>query len=89
MLTGFGAAINTARVQVGDAVAVVGCGGVGLNCVQGAALAGALPLVAIDVTDHKLERARAFGATDAIDAARRGPHRKGAARSPRGAASTW
>ena len=69
VLTGFGAAINTAKVQVGDAVAVVGCGGVGLNCVQGAALAGALPLVAIDVADDKLEQARAFGATDAIDAA--------------------
>ena len=68
VLTGFGAAVNTAKVQVGDAVAVVGCGGVGLNCIQGAALAGALPLVAIDVTDYKLEQARAFGATDAIDA---------------------
>ena len=68
VLTGFGAAINTAKVQVGDAVAVVGCGGAGLNCVQGAALAGAQPLVAIDVSDDKLERARAFGATDTIDA---------------------
>ena len=48
VMTGFGAAINTAQVQVGDAVAVVGCGGVGLNCVQGAALAGALPLLARD-----------------------------------------
>ena len=66
---GFGAAINTANVRVGDAVAVIGCGGVGLNCVQGAALAGALPLVAIDVSDDKLEQARAFGATDTIDAA--------------------
>ena len=54
VMTGFGAAINTAKVQVGDSVAVIGCGGVGLNCVQGAALAGALPLVAIDVTDDKL-----------------------------------
>lgn len=69
VLTGFGAAINTAKVQVGDAVAVVGCGGVGLNCVQGAALAGALPLVAIDLTHDKLEQARAFGATDTISAA--------------------
>ena len=68
VMTGFGAAINTAKVQVGDAVAVVGCGGVGLNCVQGAALAGALPLVAMDVSADKLEQARAFGATDAIDA---------------------
>ena len=68
VMTGFGAAINTAKVQVGDSVAVVGCGGVGLNCVQGAALAGALPLVAIDVTDDKLAQARAFGATDTINA---------------------
>ena len=68
VMTGFGAAINTAKVQVGDSVAVVGCGGVGLNCVQGAALAGALPLVAIDVTADKLEQARAFGATETIDA---------------------
>ncbi len=70
VLTGFGAAVNTAKVRVGDAVAVVGCGGVGLNCVQGAALAGALPLVAMDVSDDKLAQARAFGATDAIAATR-------------------
>ena len=69
VMTGFGAAINTANVQVGDSVAVVGCGGVGLNCVQGAALAGALPLVAIDVTDDKLVQARAFGATETVNAA--------------------
>ena len=69
-MTGFGAAINTANVRAGDSVAVIGCGGVGLNCVQGAALAGALPLVAIDVSEDKLRQARAFGATDAIDAAR-------------------
>ena len=68
-MTGFGAAINTAKVRVGDSVAVVGCGGVGLNCVQGAALAGALPLVAIDMTDDKLVQARAFGATETINAA--------------------
>ena len=69
VMTGFGAAINTGKVQVGDSVAVIGCGGVGLNCVQGAALAGALPLVAIDVTDDKLEQARAFGATETVNAA--------------------
>ena len=71
VMTGFGAAFNTARVQAGDAVAVIGCGGVGLNCIQGAALAGALPLVGIDVTDDKLARARAFGATHAVNAANR------------------
>ena len=68
VVTGFGAAINTAKVQVGDSVAVIGCGGVGLNCVQGAALAGALPVVAVDVAADKLEQARAFGATETIDA---------------------
>ena len=72
VMTGFGAAINTAKVQVGDSVAVIGCGGVGLNCVQGAALAGALPLVAIDVTDDKLAQARAFGATETVNAANGG-----------------
>ena len=72
VMTGFGAAINTAKVQAGDAVAVIGCGGVGLNCVQGAALAGALPLVAIDVTDDKLAQARAFGATQTVNAANGG-----------------
>ena len=70
VMTGFGAAINTAKIQVGDAVAIIGCGGVGLNCVQGAAIAGALPLVAIDMTDDKLEQARAFGATEVVDATR-------------------
>ena len=70
VMTGFGAAINTAKVQVGDSVAVIGCGGVGLNCVQGAALAGAFPLVAIDMAGDKLEQARAFGATETIDAAK-------------------
>ena len=68
VLTGFGAAVNTAKVQVGDAVAVIGCGGVGLNCVQGAAFAGALPLAALDVSGDKLKQARAFGATETINA---------------------
>ena len=68
VITGFGAAVNTAGVQVGDSVAVIGCGGVGLNCIQGAALAGAFPLAALDVSEEKLEQARAFGATDTIDA---------------------
>ena len=69
VMTGFGAAINTANVRAGDSVAVIGCGGVGLNCVQGAALAGAMPLVAIDVSGDKLAQARTLGATEAIGAA--------------------
>ncbi len=66
--TGLGAALNTAQVEPGSTVAVVGCGGVGLNCIQGAALAGALRIIAIDTVETKLALARDFGATDVIDA---------------------
>ena len=67
VLTGVGAVVNTARVRPGESVVVIGTGGVGLNCVQGAALSGARPIVAIDLSDAKLAAARAFGATHAID----------------------
>lgn len=67
--TGGGAAINTAGVRVADTVAVVGCGGVGLNTVQGARVAGAREIIAIDVSDEKLDLARRFGATATINAA--------------------
>ena len=66
--TGLGAALNTARVEPGSTVAVIGCGGVGLNCIQGSALAGALRIIAIDAVETKLGMAREFGATDVIDA---------------------
>lgn len=69
VLTGVGAVCNTARVEPGDTVAVVGCGGVGLNVVQGARLAGAGRIVAVDTNPAKLELAAAFGATDGVDAA--------------------
>jgi S-(hydroxymethyl)glutathione dehydrogenase / alcohol dehydrogenase len=69
VLTGVGAVFNTARVEPGSTVAVVGCGGVGLNCVQGAALAGASRIIAVDRVASKLELARVFGATDTVDAA--------------------
>jgi Zn-dependent alcohol dehydrogenase len=68
VMTGVGAAINTARVQPGEVVAVFGCGGVGLNVIQGAALAGAARIIAVDLVPSKLEMARAFGATDAVNA---------------------
>ena len=68
VLTGFGAVHNTARVTAGSRVAVYGCGGVGLNIVQGARLASAGRIIAIDVSDDKLELARRLGATDAVDA---------------------
>lgn len=71
--TGVGAVINTARVRPGCSVAVFGCGGVGLNCIQGAALAGADPVIAIDVLDDKLERARLFGATHTVNSSREDP----------------
>jgi S-(hydroxymethyl)glutathione dehydrogenase/alcohol dehydrogenase len=66
--TGLGAVFATAKVPPGATVAVIGCGGVGLNCVQGAAIAGAGRVVAVDTLPWKLELARAFGATDTVDA---------------------
>ena len=66
--TGLGAVLNTARVEPGSTVAVVGCGGIGIHCVQAAALAGALRIIAVDTTEDKLSLAREFGATDVIDA---------------------
>jgi S-(hydroxymethyl)glutathione dehydrogenase/alcohol dehydrogenase len=66
--TGVGAVINTAKVPPGSTVAVLGCGGIGLNCVQGAALAGAGRIIAVDTLAWKLELARTFGATDLVDA---------------------
>jgi Zn-dependent alcohol dehydrogenase len=67
VITGVGAALNTARVQAGDTVAVFGCGGVGVNIIQGAAIAGAARIVAVDVVDKKLEWAKSFGATDVLN----------------------
>jgi S-(hydroxymethyl)glutathione dehydrogenase/alcohol dehydrogenase len=72
-MTGVGAALNTARVRPGETVAVVGCGGVGLNVVQGARIAGAATIVAIDVVAAKLELARELGATASVDASERDP----------------
>jgi S-(hydroxymethyl)glutathione dehydrogenase / alcohol dehydrogenase len=65
--TGVGAVFNTARVRPGDTVAVVGCGGVGLNCVQGAVIANAGVIVAVDTEPGKLELARALGATHTVN----------------------
>ncbi len=68
VMTGVGAALNVARISVGESAVVIGCGGVGLNAVQGARLARAAPIVAVDISPMKLEQARAFGATHVIDA---------------------
>jgi S-(hydroxymethyl)glutathione dehydrogenase / alcohol dehydrogenase len=66
--TGIGAVIRHVRVPAGSSVLVVGCGGVGLNVVQGARLAGANPIIACDLRDNKLGYARNFGATYTINA---------------------
>lgn len=68
--TGVGAVLNTAAVEPGSTVAVIGCGGVGLNVVQGAKLAGAERIVAIDVLADKTQMALQFGATERIDASK-------------------
>jgi S-(hydroxymethyl)glutathione dehydrogenase/alcohol dehydrogenase len=66
-MTGVGAAVNTAKVQPGDTVAVFGCGGVGLNVIQGAVLCGASRVIAVDLSPAKLELAKTFGATDVVN----------------------
>lgn len=68
VLTGVGAVVNTARVMPGSSVAVVGLGGVGLNALLGARLAGAERIVAVDILDDKLALARQLGATDTFNA---------------------
>ncbi len=68
VMTGVGAVINTARMLPGDSVAVIGLGGVGLNGVLGAKLAGAETIIAVDIAKDKLGLARQFGATHTIDA---------------------
>ena len=66
--TGVGAALWTAKVQPGTSVVVIGCGGVGLNIIQGAALAGAERIIAVDTLPSKLEYAEVFGATHRVNA---------------------
>jgi alcohol dehydrogenase len=69
VLTGVGAVVNTAGVQPGQSVAVIGLGGVGLAAVLGAAAAGAAQIIAVDLSDDKLRLARELGATAAVNAA--------------------
>jgi S-(hydroxymethyl)mycothiol dehydrogenase len=67
VMTGVGAVLYTAGVRMGSTVAVFGCGGVGASVIQGARLARARTIIAVDVTPQKLEQARKFGATDVVD----------------------
>jgi Zn-dependent alcohol dehydrogenase len=68
VITGFGAVTNTAKMPPGASAVVIGAGGVGLNTIQGAAIAGARTVIALDVVDQKLEAARRFGATHTLRA---------------------
>jgi S-(hydroxymethyl)glutathione dehydrogenase/alcohol dehydrogenase len=68
VLTGMGAVVNTANAKAGSSAVVIGCGGVGLNSIQGARLAGCSPIIAVDVEPGKLAAAREFGATGTINA---------------------
>jgi len=73
VMTGVGAALNTANVQPGKSVAVFGCGGVGLNVIQGARIAGAEPIIAVDIMDRKLELGKQFGATHTVNSSQVDP----------------
>ena len=73
VLTGVGAATNTASIRKGDTVAVLGCGGVGLNVIQGAKIANAGAIIAIDKFDSKLAMATQFGATQAVNVSETDP----------------
>jgi S-(hydroxymethyl)glutathione dehydrogenase/alcohol dehydrogenase len=70
LTTGFGVINNDARLKIGESVLVIGCGGIGAGVVLGASLAGAYPVIAADLHDHKLEAARAHGASHTINTQR-------------------
>ncbi len=67
VMAGFGAAVNTGGVRLGDSIAVIGCGGVGNAAIAGARVVGATTIIAVDVDDRKLEWAKQFGATHTIN----------------------
>ena len=73
VITGYGAVVTTAQIEAGSTVVVIGAGGVGLNSVQGAALAGAGRIIAVDLLDNKLTAALEFGATDTVNAREEDP----------------
>jgi S-(hydroxymethyl)glutathione dehydrogenase/alcohol dehydrogenase len=73
VVTGAGAVLNTAQVNAGDTVVIIGAGGVGLNAISGARIAGASRIVVIDIQSKRLEAAKRFGATDVIDSTKTNP----------------
>src|ERR1700736_106196 len=73
VVTGAGAVLNTAQVSAGETVVIVGAGGVGLNAISGARIAGASRIVVIDIQPKRLEAAKQFGATDIVDSSKTNP----------------
>jgi len=83
--TGVGSVVNTAHVRPGQNVVVIGAGGVGLNAIQGARIAGARRIIAVDLSENKLEAAQEFGATDGVLATQKEPWKEVFAITGRGA----
>ena len=81
VMTGVGAALNIAHIGAADAVMVIGCGAVGLAAMQGARLAGAAKIIAVDIDDAKLTLAQKMGATSAVNASREDAAARGTSRS--------
>jgi S-(hydroxymethyl)glutathione dehydrogenase / alcohol dehydrogenase len=73
VITGYGAVVNRMKVLPMKSVVVIGTGGVGINSIQGAAISGAYPIIAVDVLDSKLETAKKFGATHGVNAKKEDP----------------
>lgn len=73
VMTGYGSVVNAAKVETASTVAVIGCGGVGLNVIQGARISGARRIIAVDVNQERFDMARKFGATDFVLASRDDP----------------
>ncbi|SFM87660.1 S-(hydroxymethyl)mycothiol dehydrogenase [Pimelobacter simplex] len=73
VMAGIGAAINTGAITRGKSIAVIGCGGVGVAAIAGAALAGASPIIAVDIDAKKLEKAKSMGATHTVDSSKVDP----------------
>ncbi|OGO01152.1 MAG: hypothetical protein A2Y90_04945 [Chloroflexi bacterium RBG_13_52_12] len=73
VITGFGAVVNRAKVEPMSSCVIIGVGGVGLNAVQGAAISGAYPVIAVDISDKKLKAAKTFGATHTVNSSKKDP----------------
>ncbi|HEX5024765.1 MAG TPA: Zn-dependent alcohol dehydrogenase [Agriterribacter sp.] len=66
VMTGYGSAVNAAKIKAGSSVVVIGCGGVGLNVIQGARISGALSIIAVDINENRLSMSKKYGATHTV-----------------------